>query len=74
MFNFNNFRQKSPQQRFLFIFGLIILFFYFALGILLIFWKDIPFEIKPTYRVLFGILLIGYAILRFYRLNKQSDN
>jgi hypothetical protein len=74
MFNFNNFRQKSPQQRFLFIFGLIILLFYFALGVLLIFWKDIPFDIKPTYRVLFGVLLIAYAILRFYRLNNQRDN
>jgi uncharacterized membrane protein (DUF485 family) len=72
MFNYNNFKQKSPQQRFLFIFGLIILLFYFALGILLIFWKDIPFDIQPTYRILFGILLIVYAIIRFFRLN-QTD-
>jgi cell division septal protein FtsQ len=73
MFNFNNFRQKSPQQRFLFIFGLIILLFYFALGVLFIFWKSIPFDIKPTYRILFGVLLIAYAILRFYRLNRPND-
>jgi uncharacterized membrane protein (DUF485 family) len=72
MFNYNNFKQKSPQQRFLFIFGLIILLFYFALGVLLIFWKDIPFDIQPTYRILFGILLIVYAIIRFFRLN-QTD-
>lgn len=72
MFNYNNFKQKSPQQRFLFIFGLIILLFYFALGVLLIFWKDIPFAIQPTYRILFGILLIVYAIIRFFRLN-QTD-
>jgi uncharacterized membrane protein (DUF485 family) len=72
MFNYNNFKQKSPQQRFLFIFGLIILLCYFALGVLLIFWKDIPFEIQPTYRILFGILLIVYAIIRFFRLN-QTD-
>jgi hypothetical protein len=73
MFNFNNFKQKSPQQRFLFIFGLIILSLYFALGVLLIVWKEIPFDIKPTYRILFGLLLIGYAILRFYRLTNQRD-
>jgi len=72
MFNYNNFKQKSPQQRFLLIFGLIILLFYFALGVLLIFWKDIPFDIQPTYRILFGILLIVYAIIRFFRLN-QTD-
>jgi uncharacterized membrane protein (DUF485 family) len=72
MFNYNNFKQKSPQQRFLFIFGLIILLFYFALGVLLIFWKDIPFDIQPTYRILFGILLIVYAIIRFFRLNQTE--
>jgi hypothetical protein len=73
MFNYNNFKQKSPQQRFLFIFGLIILLFYLALGVLLIVWKDIPFDIKPTYRIVFGLLLIVYAIIRFFRLNNQSD-
>ncbi len=72
MFNYNNFKQKSPQQRFLFIFGLIILLFYFALGVLLISWKDIPFDIQPTYRILFGILLIVYAIIRFFRLNQTE--
>jgi uncharacterized membrane protein (DUF485 family) len=73
MFNYNNFKQKSPQQRFLFIFGLIILLFYLALGVLLIFWKDIPFDIQPTYRIIFGLLLIVYAIIRFFRLNNQTD-
>jgi len=73
MFNYNNFKQKSPQQRFLFIFGLVILLFYLALGVLLIFWKDIPFDIQPTYRVAFGLLLIVYAVIRFFRLNKQTD-
>ncbi|MBG6236722.1 uncharacterized membrane protein (DUF485 family) [Pedobacter sp. CAN_A7] len=74
MIDFNFFKQKSPQQRFLFILGLVMLSLYLALGILLIFWKDIPFDITPTYRILFGILLIAYAILRFYRLiNKRED-
>lgn len=74
MIDFNFFKQKSPQQRFLFILGLVMLTMYFALGVLMIFWKDIPFEIAPTYRILFGILLIGYAIIRFYRLINQKDN
>ncbi len=73
MVNYDNFKQKSPQQRFLFIFGLIILLFYLALGLLLIFWRDIPFAIQPTYRILFGILLIVYAIIRFFRLNKRNE-
>jgi len=74
MIDFNFFKQKSPQQRFLFILGLVMLLLYFALGTLLIFWKEIPFDITPTYRVLFGVMLIAYAILRFYRLIKQKDN
>jgi hypothetical protein len=74
MLNFNTFKQKSPQQRFLFIFGLIILLCYLLLGVYMIFWKDIPFEIKPVYRILFGVLLIVYAIIRFYRLVNQKDN
>jgi hypothetical protein len=74
MIDFNFFKQKSPQQRFLFILGLVMLSLYLVLGVLLIFWKDIPFDITPTYRVLFGVLLIAYAILRFYRLIKKDDN
>ncbi|KIO75926.1 hypothetical protein [Pedobacter lusitanus] len=74
MFDFNTFKQKSPQQRFLFILGLVMLTMYLVLGAALIFWKDIPFEIKPTYRILFGLLLIVYAIIRFFRLINQKDN
>ena len=32
MIDFNFFKQKSPQQRFLFILGLVMLLLYFALG------------------------------------------
>ncbi len=74
MFDFNTFKQKSPQQRFLFILGLVMFTMYLVLGVALIFWKDIPFEIKPTYRVLFGLLLIVYAGIRFFRLINQKDN
>jgi hypothetical protein len=72
MFDINTFRQKSPQQRFLFILGLVFFILYLALGVYLIFWKDIPFDIKPLYRVLFGVLLIVYAIIRFMRLIKND--
>ncbi|WP_158798617.1 hypothetical protein [Pedobacter sp. L105] len=74
MFDYNTFKQKSPQQRFLFILGLVMFTMYLVLGIALIFWKDIPFDIKPTYRVLFGLLLIVYAGIRFFRLMNQKDN
>lgn len=74
MFDFNTFKQKSPQQRFLFILGLVMLTMYVVLGVYLIFWKDIPFAIEPTYRIIFGLLLIVYAVIRFFRLINQKDN
>jgi uncharacterized membrane protein (DUF485 family) len=74
MLNFNTFKQKSPQQRFLFILGLVMLTMYVVLGAYLIFWKDIPFAIEPTYRIIFGLLLIVYAVIRFFRLINQKDN
>ncbi|WP_235964525.1 hypothetical protein [Pedobacter gandavensis] len=66
--------QKSPQQRFLLILGLVMFTFYFVLGLLLIFWTDIPFEIQKTYRILFGLLLIVYAAIRFARLINPKDD
>ncbi len=73
MFDFNTFKQKSPQQRFLFILGLLFFAFYLGLGLYLICWKNIPFDIKPVYRILFGALLIVYSIIRFVRLMNQKD-
>lgn len=74
MFNFNAFKQKSLQQRFLFFVGLVMLLLYLALGLLFVFWKDIPFNIDKTYRILFGVLLIVYSVIRFGRLLRQSDS
>lgn len=70
----NNFRQKSPTQRFLSILGLFMFGFYFVLGLLIIFWKSLPFEIDPTYKTLFGILLIVYSFMRFARLWQNNFN
>ena len=62
------YRQKSPTKRFLSILGLAMFAFYFVLGLLVIFWKDLPLDIDPTYRKLFGLLLIVYSFMRFARL------
>jgi len=66
--------QKSPQQRFLFILGLVMFAFYLVLGLTLIVWKDMPVTIERTYRVLLGVLLIVYAAIRFTRIINQKDN
>jgi len=66
--------QKSPQQRFLFILGLVMFAFYLVLGLTLIVWKDMPVTIERTYRILLGVLLIVYAAIRFTRVINQKDN
>lgn len=64
----NNFKQKSLLQRFLFFIGIVFLILYFVLGCMFIFWKDIPLELSYTRRLLFGVLLIVYSIIRFFRI------
>ena len=64
----NKEQQKSPAKRFLFILGLVFLALYFVLGIIIILWKDIPLNLTQNYRIAFGVLLIVYAIIRFFRI------
>lgn len=60
-------QQKSLAKRFLFIFGLFMFVFYFVLGMVIIFWNDIPVHLEKSYRVIFGIFLISYSLLRLVR-------
>ena len=72
MFNFETFRQKSPQQRFLFILGLVMFIFYMVLGVMLMFGNQLINHIEPIYRIALGCLLIVYALIRFIRLINQK--
>jgi uncharacterized membrane protein (DUF485 family) len=78
MFNWNFFRQKSPQQRFLFILGLAMMLVYLSIGIVLIFFTKLipldPDRFPRTYQVAFGVLLIVYAAIRFGRLINQQES
>ncbi|AXG74271.1 hypothetical protein DVK85_08500 [Flavobacterium arcticum] len=65
-------KQKSPQQRFLFVFGIVFFLMYLALGLIIIFWKTIPLNISYNGRLAFGLLLIVYAFIRFIRLLKKN--
>ncbi len=64
--------QKSPAKRFLFILGLGMFSLYFVLRIIIMFWKEIPIDLAPGYRIAFGVLLIGYSFLRFVRLLRSQ--
>ena len=60
--------QKSPIQRFLFVLGIVFFLMYFVLGMMIIFWKEIPLTLTYNGRLAMGILLIVYAFYRFIRL------
>lgn len=62
-------KQKSPLQRFLFVLNLIFLILYVAMAITLFIWKDMPVLIPYLNRVILGVILFIYAIIRFYRLS-----
>lgn len=74
----DNFKKKSPKQRFLLIIGILFFFVYLILGLIIILWnfifsKKFPFLISSNYRMAFGVILIVYSFLRFYRFF-NSDN
>jgi hypothetical protein len=61
-------KQKSPAQRFLFVFGIIFFLMYLVLGCMVIFWKQLPIPLSYNRRLALGIVLIVYAFFRFIRL------
>jgi hypothetical protein len=77
MLNLNFFKQKSPQQRFLFILGICMVTIFVSLAIVLIFFSDVlgldPEKLPKEYRIAFAILLVVYAGIRFGRIMKQKD-
>jgi uncharacterized membrane protein (DUF485 family) len=75
----HNFEKKSPKERFLFIIGILFFFVYLCLGLMIIFWefifsKSFPMVMSSNYRMAFGVVLIVYSFLRFYRFfNSNND-
>ncbi|TKC12982.1 hypothetical protein FA048_05020 [Pedobacter polaris] len=77
MFSLKYFKQKSPQQRFLFILGVFMILIFLTLGIMLVFFSDLlsldPEKFPTKYRIAFAVLLLIYAGIRFGRLINQKD-
>ena len=72
-----NFKKKSLSERFLLVLRMLFFVIYLVLGITLIFWKSFPIYMETKYRIAMGILLIVYAILRFFRFfntNKEDSS
>lgn len=77
MFNFDSLKQKSPQQRFLLILGLTMMVVYLGISLMIIFFGDLlrldPEKFPRQYQIAFAVLLIIYAIIRFFRLIKDNN-
>jgi hypothetical protein len=65
---FNNLKKKSLIERFLLIITILVFLAYLFLGLMVIFWKKFPFNMQMQYRVALGVVLIVYAIIRFFRV------
>ena len=70
----NNIKKKSLKERFLLVLGILFFLVYLILGLLIIFMDNFPLAIQPTYRIAFGVLLIVYSSIRFFRIiNDNKD-
>lgn len=70
----NNIKKKSLKERFLLVLGILFFLVYLILGLFIIFMKNFPLAIQPNYRVAFGILLIVYASIRFFRIINDNKH
>jgi uncharacterized membrane protein (DUF485 family) len=64
--------KKSLKERFFLVIGGAFFLAYFVFGLLFIFWDKIPINMKPNYRIAFGVVLVVYAFVRFYRIIKDN--
>jgi len=70
----NNNRQKSLKRRFLLILGITAFICFCSLGIMIIFWDKMLPNFPKTQKIVFGIIIIIYAVLRFSRLIKRGQD
>jgi uncharacterized membrane protein (DUF485 family) len=69
-----NKEKKSLKERFFLVIGIFFFLAYFTLGLIVIFWKNFPIEMKTSYRIAFGVILIVYSFFRFFRIiNDNKD-
>jgi hypothetical protein len=69
-----DYKEKSLQERFLFVIALLVLVAYLILGLTFIFWRSMPIAMEYSYRIAFGIVLIAYSCIRFYRLFSTNND
>lgn len=65
-------KKKSPKERFLLVIGLLFFLVYLFLGLAVIFWQAFPLDMEYKYRIALGVLLVVYAIIRFFRFYQSN--
>ena len=73
----HNLKQKSPKQRFLFILGLAMMAVYLGISATIIFFPEVlwldPERFPRKYQMAFAVVLIVYAIIRFFRILRDNN-
>ena len=67
-------KQKSPQRRFLLIFGGVVFIALVTLGLLILFDQQFFPALEPPRRTWFGILVLIFAVLRVSRIFKRRND
>ena len=70
----SNIKKKSLKERFLLVLGILFFLVYLILGLFIIFMKNFPLAIQSNYRIAFGVLLIVYASIRFFRIINDNKH
>jgi len=65
-------KKKSLIERFLLIITILVFLCYFFLGVMVIFWDKFPLDIKMSYRIALGVILIVYSFIRFFRFYNSN--
>jgi len=72
----DNFMKKSLKERFLLFIGILFFLIYLTFGLAIMFWDKLPLKMDFGYRLALGLLMIGYAFIRFLRFfntNSQEE-
>lgn len=72
--SFINEKQKSPKRRFLLILGVTAFICFLSLGLMIIFWDGMLPTFDRTQKVIFGVIIIIYAGLRFSRIIRREKD
>jgi len=67
-------QQKSPQRRFLLIFGGVVFVALVTLGLLILFDAQFFPSLERPMRTWFGIIVLLYAVLRVSRIFLKKSN